>query len=79
MGILRDTGMTLSENKCHYSKQKVKFLGHIVTAVGLKPDSSKIKALQALKVPENVRTLLRFLGIVTWQSSYSTSLKVPIC
>lgn len=32
-------------SKCEFAVDRIKFLGHIVSALGLEPDPSKIKAI----------------------------------
>ena len=35
-------GIRLNEEKCQFDVQEITFLGHVVTADGLKPDPSKL-------------------------------------
>ena len=41
---LRQAGLTLKFDKCHFAQRKVKYLGHIVSPAGVCPDSAKTKA-----------------------------------
>ncbi len=72
--ILEQAGLTLNSEKCVYHQPVVKFLGHIVSDKALSADPSKIEAIKALKVPEDVTSLQRFLGMVTYLAKFSTNL-----
>ena len=41
---LRKAGITLSSSKCHFGKERVKFLGHIVSSKGLEKSTEKVDA-----------------------------------
>ena len=43
--------------------REVKYLGHVVSAEGVKPDPKKIQAVMQLSVPCNVREVRSFLGL----------------
>ena len=38
---LRDAGMKLKMSKCDFLKREVNYLGHVVSATGIKPDPEK--------------------------------------
>eukprot|EP00112_Aurelia_sp_Birch-Aquarium-sp1_P025746 Seg874.2 transcript_id=Seg874.2/GoldUCD/mRNA.D3Y31 product="Retrovirus-related Pol polyprotein from transposon 17.6" protein_id=Seg874.2/GoldUCD/D3Y31 len=42
----KDVGIQLNKAKMQLRKSSIKFLGHIVTSEGLKPDPEKIKAIR---------------------------------
>lgn len=43
---LKDYGLRLSPNKCHFFKTSVKYLGHVVDPQGVHTDPNKISALR---------------------------------
>ncbi|KAA3484713.1 DNA/RNA polymerases superfamily protein [Gossypium australe] len=55
---------TLRENKCEFWLQEVGFLGHIVSAEGIRVDPSKISAIVNWKPSKNVSEVRSFLGVV---------------
>ncbi len=57
-------GIKLKLSKCNIGQKEVKFLGHIVSKEGSKPDPSNIEAVQKMKPPSNVKEVRRFLGMV---------------
>ena len=50
---LRDANVRLKPSKCHFMKPEVEYLGHVVSAAGLKPNPAKIRAVQDFPVPKN--------------------------
>ena len=65
MKRLESAGVTLNSDKCEFSKDKVKFLGHVIDAEGIHADPSKTSAILQMDAPNNVTELRRFLGMVT--------------
>ena len=47
-------------SKCEFWLQEVNFLGHIITAEGVKVDPEKVKAVSELKKPTNVIEVCSF-------------------
>ena len=43
---IQDAGVTLNTAKCEFAKNTVRFLGHVVDATGIRPDTDKIVAIQ---------------------------------
>ena len=61
---LSSAGVTLNPDKCVFEKKSIKYLGHIVSAEGIKADPAKIKAIQDFPSPKNVTGVRQFLGMV---------------
>ena len=61
---LRSLGMTLNSEKCTFAQSSVKFLGHVIDAQGIRPDSNKVAAIAQFSQPSNVGDIRRFLGMV---------------
>ncbi|KAL2088055.1 hypothetical protein ACEWY4_016883 [Coilia grayii] len=59
---LKDYGLKLSPDKCHFFQTSVKDLGHIVDAEGAHTDPSKVSALKEWFRPTNRKELKCFLG-----------------
>lgn len=62
---LHKAGLTLNLDKCELNRSEVNFLGHVISANGVKPDPEKTSAVQDMKEPSNVSELRSFLGMVT--------------
>ena len=71
---LKEAGLTLNERKCHYSQQKVKYLGHIVSAKGIEADPAKQTAIAKMPVPSDADELRRGLGMFTYLSKFLPAL-----
>jgi len=74
MNRLQDAGLTLSNEKCEFSKDSVKFLGHIIDASGIRADPAKVAAIAHFPVPSNVTELQRFMGMVNQLAKFLPSL-----
>ncbi len=57
-------GITLNMDKCELTRHTVRFLGHVISADGVKPDPEKTRAVQEMDAPKNVSELRSFLGMV---------------
>ncbi len=53
-------------SKCEFGLKEISFLGHIVSAEGIKVDSSKIEAVLNWKPPKNVTEIRSFLGLARY-------------
>jgi hypothetical protein len=70
---LRQVLQTLRENqfyanpkKCDFMKEEVSFLGHRLSANGLKVDPEKVRAVADWKVPKDVHGVRSFLGLANY-------------
>ena len=63
---LNKAGLKLKPEKCYFARNEVQYLGHIVTADGIKPNPSKTEAVSSYPVPMNVRELRQFLGLTNY-------------
>ncbi|GFX44815.1 reverse ribonuclease integrase [Trichonephila clavipes] len=41
--LLRDAGLTLNKEKCHFARDKLKYLGLIISKEGIETDNKKIR------------------------------------
>ena len=60
---LGEGGVKLNVEKCHVGKTEVKFLGHIVSSEGCKPDPANVEAVMKMQRPKRVKEVKRFLGM----------------
>ena len=59
---LQEAGVTLND-KCDFSKSRIKFLGQLIDATGVSADPDKVGAVKAMAEPSNVSEVRRFLGM----------------
>jgi hypothetical protein len=67
---LRDAGFALSEAKCQYSQPSVVFLGHLISGTAIRPDPSKVAALQAMRPPTNISEHRGLMGFINFLAQY---------
>ena len=63
---LRSAGLTLKPKKCKFAHLKVCYLGHVVSAEGVRTDPAKPQAVLEFPVPTNVKQLRSFLGLTSY-------------
>lgn len=66
MKRLEQYGVLLNLDKCVFSVNRLEFLGHELSAEGIKPIRSRVLALQQCREPANAAELRSFLGLVTY-------------
>ena len=71
---IEKSGMTLRKEKCEFACTEVKFLGHIVSGRGFKPDPDKVKAINDMKPPTSKTEARRFTGMVNYLMKFSSKL-----
>ncbi|GBN76428.1 Transposon Ty3-G Gag-Pol polyprotein [Araneus ventricosus] len=63
---LQKANLKLSPKKCRFFRKEVSYLGHIISADGVKTDPEKTKAVVDWPRPETVHDLRSFLGLCTY-------------
>lgn len=63
---LREANLRLKPSKCHFVKPEVEYLGHVVSADGLKPNPAKIRSVKEFPVPTNTTGVKAFLGLCNY-------------
>ncbi|KAL1252085.1 hypothetical protein QQF64_019881 [Cirrhinus molitorella] len=61
---LRVHGLKLKPSKCQLVRKEVQYLGHLVSAEGIRTDPEKISKVKDWERPSNRVEVLRFLGFV---------------
>ena len=60
---LRENQLFAKLSKCDFWLKEVSFIGHIVSAEGIRVDPMKIEAVMNLRPPRNVTEVRSFLGL----------------
>jgi len=63
---LRDAGLKVNAAKSSFCAHEIEYLGYILTRGGIKPQPKKVQAILALNLPNNVKELRHFLGMVQY-------------
>lgn len=66
MDRCREKQLKLNKDEMKFQLSEVKFIGHTITAEGLKPDPEKLKAVLDMPNPTDVAGVRRFIGFVTY-------------
>ncbi|CAF1367651.1 unnamed protein product [Didymodactylos carnosus] len=62
--------LTLNPSKCEIAKQRIEYLGHIITSSTVTPLMDKIKAILLLKEPKTLAQATRFIGGLSWYRKF---------
>ena len=60
---LANAGLKINPAKTTLVREEVNYLGHVISAQGIQPNSDKIAAIRNLKPPSNIREVRMFLGL----------------
>ena len=69
-----ERGMYLNFKKCKFFQSELKFLGYTVTKDGVTPTVDRVKALKEFPIPQDVKTLRRFLGMAAFNKKFTPNL-----
>uniref|UniRef100_A0A5S6QP63 RNA-directed DNA polymerase n=1 Tax=Trichuris muris TaxID=70415 RepID=A0A5S6QP63_TRIMR len=67
---LLDYGFRIKREKCKFMEKEVEYLGHIVSAEGLRADPKKTEAIVRMKPPQDLANLRSFLGMVNFYAPF---------
>ncbi|RXN11579.1 Retrovirus-related Pol poly from transposon [Labeo rohita] len=70
--VLQQHGVKLRPMKCELFKQEVRYLGHLVSADGVRVDTKDLAAVRVLrdKTPQNVAEVRRLVGFLSYYRGY---------
>lgn len=63
MQRIRESGLKLSPGKCHFLKDKIAYLGHVISSKGISTDESKIDKVKNWPVPKTEEELHTFIAL----------------
>ena len=66
----REINLTLNKDKVRLRLTEVPYIGHLLTADGLKPDPKKVEAIVMMPQPTDVQAVKRFLGMANYLSKF---------
>ena len=71
---LSKAGLKLKQTKCAFTQPSVEYLGHHISADGLRPTQEKVRAIAEAPAPRNVSQLRSFLGLVNYYGKFLPNL-----
>ncbi len=61
---MRNAGLKVNVAKSFFCAQETEYLGYILTRGGIEPQQKKVQAILALNLPNSVKELRQFFGMV---------------
>ena len=74
MQRLQERGLRLRREKCELFREKIVYLGHEISKDGLRPTGERVKGIVNMPAPGNVKELLTFLGLMTYNARFIPNL-----
>ena len=71
---LKNFGVIVNPTKSQFGLSKLQFLGHVVTANGIKPLPFKVEATQKYPLPKDVKQLRTYLGMINFYHRFVQNL-----
>lgn len=69
---IRAAGLWLNARKCHLARDHVVFLGHVISAEGLRPDPKNTEKVKSWPVPRSATEVDRGTEEPSWGSVLTT-------
>ena len=63
---LRDEGLSINVEKCEFDVQETRYLGHILSTTGIRPDPRKVQALLDWPAPERPK---KYTSFMVWEAT----------
>ena len=64
----------LNNKKAEIKRDKIKFMGHLISAAGIEPDPSKVQAINDMPPPTDVHGVRRLCGMVQYLARFLPNL-----
>ena len=62
--------MKLNPKKCEFARQRVTYLGHVISRDGLLVNGDNVKVIREFPTPTNRKALRSFLGVTGFYRSF---------
>lgn len=70
LNILHENGIKCKREKCGFLQEQIEYLGRKISAQGVLPDESGVKAVQNLPPPSNLKQVEAFMGKVNYYHNF---------
>lgn len=75
---LSNAGMQLKKDKCTFLQPQVEYLGHVISADGLRTSETKVSGILKVPAPCSVSELMSFLGLVNYYGKFLPDLSTTL-
>ena len=75
---LEYSGVTHNFEKCEFAKSSITYLGHVVSADGIRADPSKVRVIKQMQQPKDVSDIRRLLDIANQLGKFIPNLPTLI-
>ncbi|XP_017471477.1 PREDICTED: uncharacterized protein K02A2.6-like [Rhagoletis zephyria] len=63
-------GLRCKEDKCQFACQQVEYVGHIIDSKGIRPTAQRLKAIEMMPRPSNVKEVESFIGKINYYNKF---------
>lgn len=70
VNVAREKKIKFNLRKLQYCQREIKYIGHIFSKDGVRNDPERIRAIEQMERPKNVKELQRFLGMVNYVRNF---------
>jgi len=74
--ILYESGFKVKLSKCEFFKSEIEYLGHIISAEGLRKCENKVRAIVDAPAPRNTTQVKSFAGMVNYYSRFLPNVSI---
>ena len=67
---LQDEGLSINVEKCEFDIEEERYLGHILSTSGIRPDHRKVQALLDWSVPKTTKEVHQFHSLGSYYRGY---------
>ena len=75
---LQEHNVRVNLSKCHFMKECVEYLGHVIDAAGIHTSQSNVEAVLNAPKPCNIKELSSFLGLINYYRKFLPNLATTI-
>ena len=68
--VLKDLGVTVNKKKCTFFEKEIEYVGFILDKNGVHVNQNKVKAINELAEPKDLKQLQIFLGGINYYSKF---------